>query len=119
MGRSASLQVLLSSLKLVVSVGLVVAGFAVTGALIGYSLSYVVAGAAGAVFPVSCLPLHPILLTLLGGAAYLLLFVPILAVAKALSSDDLASLETYFGGTGPFALLLRLGIRYYSLLAGG
>ncbi len=73
--------------------------------------------AAVAVFPVSYLPLHPILLTLLGGGAYLLLFVPILALAKALTRDDLVSLETYFGGTGPFALLLRLGIRYHGLFA--
>jgi O-antigen/teichoic acid export membrane protein len=73
--------------------------------------------AAFAVFPISYLPLHPMLVTLLGGAVYLFLFVPLLALTKALTSEDLASLEAYFGGAGPFALLLRVGIRYYSLFA--
>lgn len=70
-------------------------------------------------FFVSYLPLHPILVTILGGAVYLLLFIPTLAATRALTNDDLVSLETYFGKTGPFALLLRFGIRYYRLVDGG
>ncbi|HVP24246.1 MAG TPA: oligosaccharide flippase family protein [Conexivisphaerales archaeon] len=75
---------------------------------------YVAAAVAAiAVVPISWLSLHPIVVTLLGCVAYLILFVPLLAVTKSLTDEDLAVLQTYFKGTGPFVSLLRLGIKYY------
>ena len=75
------------------------------------------AGAALLVFPVTYLPLHPILVTLLGGVAYLLLFFPLLSVFKAVTREEVTALQGYFGKTGPFLLFLRFAVRYYDLFA--
>jgi hypothetical protein len=55
--------------------------------------------------------------TLLGGAAYLLLFFPLLSVFKAMTKEEVAALEGYFGNTGPFLPFLRFAVRYYDLFA--
>jgi O-antigen/teichoic acid export membrane protein len=72
-------------------------------------------GAGLVAFAVSLLPLHPIILTLGGGVAFLLVLVPLLAVTHAMSDQEVASLQTYFSSTKPLGLLLDMLVRYYHI----
>jgi O-antigen/teichoic acid export membrane protein len=70
-------------------------------------------GAGLVAFTVSLLPFHPIILTLVGGVAFLMVLVPLLALTHAVSDQDVAALQTYFRSIKPLALLLDLLVRYY------
>jgi len=72
-------------------------------------------GAGLAAFAFSLLPLHPILLTLGGGFVFLLVLVPLLALCSAVTEQDIASLEVYFGGVRPLSALLGLLVGYYRM----
>jgi O-antigen/teichoic acid export membrane protein len=72
-------------------------------------------GAGLVAFAVSLLPLHPIILTLGGGVAFLLVLVPLLALSHAMSDQDVSSLQSYFSSIKPLALLLDILIRYYRI----
>src|SRR5207247_1688476 len=62
----------------------------------------------------------PAIPTLLGGALlFTVLYIPLLALTKALTPEELPTLEVYFMNVGPFSVLLSLFLRYYRLFAGG
>jgi hypothetical protein len=48
------------------------------------------------VFPTSFLPFHPILVTLIGGFVFLLLVIPLNALMKAVSKQDMLALSDPF-----------------------
>lgn len=66
-----------------------------------------------AVYPLTLVPLHPIVLTIIGAALYLLLVVPFLALTKAISEQDVKSLEVLFSDLGLASRLFRIAVLYY------
>jgi O-antigen/teichoic acid export membrane protein len=77
---------------------------------------YLASGVAAAlVYPLSRLALHPLIITLLGVAAFLLLVIPLMALTGAIKRRDVDALEGYFRSVRPVFVLFRLTVRYYSI----
>jgi ABC-type sulfate transport system permease component len=70
-----------------------------------------------AAFAVSLLPLHPIILTLCGGVAFLLVLVPLLALTRAVTSQEMASLVSYFSSVRLLSSLFTVIVKYYQLFS--
>jgi len=80
-----------------------------------------VAGAIAApvVYPLAILG-APAIPTVLGATLlFTALYVPLLALTKALTPKELSTLEVYFMNVGPFSALLGLLLRYYRIFARG
>jgi O-antigen/teichoic acid export membrane protein len=77
---------------------------------------YVVSGVVAAlVYPVSLLPLHPIAVTLLGGVAFLLLVIPLMALTGAVKRQDMIALDGYSRGVGPVSYVFGIVVKYYDI----
>ncbi|MDG6928500.1 MAG: oligosaccharide flippase family protein [Nitrososphaerota archaeon] len=74
---------------------------------------------AAAVYPLSFLRLHPLVITLLGGFAFLGILVPILALTGAVTRKDAEFLESRLNGLGLVHSLLGLLLRYFYLFCRG
>jgi len=75
---------------------------------------YLAAAAAGVlVYPVSFAPVHPIILSFIGAAVYLALVVPILALVRAVSEEDLSALDRIFSRIAVVSALFAVALRYY------
>jgi len=75
--------------------------------------------AAAVVFPLAFLG-APAIPTLLGAALlFTAVYIPLLALTKALTPKELSALEVYFMNVGPFSALLGLLLRYYRVFARG
>jgi hypothetical protein len=72
---------------------------------------------AALVYPLSFLPLHPIIVTLLGGVAFLLLVVPLMALSGAVRRQDMEALDGYFRSVRPVSSLFGIVLRYYRFFA--
>ncbi len=79
---------------------------------------YVASGVAAAlVYPVSLLPLHPIIVMLLGATAFLLFVVPFMALTKAVGREDMEALDGFFRNVKPVSSLFGLVLRYYEVFS--
>jgi O-antigen/teichoic acid export membrane protein len=79
---------------------------------------YLASGVAAAlVYPLSFLPLHPILITLLGGVTFLLLVIPLMALTKAVGRRDMETLDGYFRSVRPVSSLFEIVLRYYEIFS--
>jgi stage V sporulation protein B len=77
---------------------------------------YLASGVAAAlVYPLSFLPLHPLIITLLGGAVFLLLVIPLMALTGAVGRGDMEALDGYFRSMGAVSFLFRIVLRYYEV----
>jgi O-antigen/teichoic acid export membrane protein len=79
---------------------------------------YLASGVAAVlVYPVSFLHLHPIIVTVIGGALFLVLVIPVMALIKAVSRQDMLALDSLFRGVRPVSRLFGLVSRYYEVFA--
>jgi stage V sporulation protein B len=77
---------------------------------------YLASGVAAAlVYPISFLPFHPLIVTLLGGVAFLLLVIPLMALTGAVCREDMEALDGYFRSMGFVSFLFRIVLRYYEV----
>jgi O-antigen/teichoic acid export membrane protein len=77
---------------------------------------YLASGVAAAlVYPLSYLPLHPLIVTVLGAAVFLLLVIPLMALIGAVCREDMEALDGYFKSIGPVSFLFRIVLRYYEI----
>ena len=77
---------------------------------------YLASGVAAAlVYPLSFLPLHPLIVTLLGGVAFLLLVVPLMALTRAVERRDMEALDAYFRSVRPVSSLFGIVAKYYDI----
>jgi O-antigen/teichoic acid export membrane protein len=70
------------------------------------------------VYPVTFIPLHPVVVTVIGVLAFFALLVPLLVWTKAISPGDVETLDTYFIRIRPVYFVFRMARRYYSVFAG-
>ncbi|HVP23758.1 MAG TPA: flippase [Conexivisphaerales archaeon] len=79
---------------------------------------YLASGAAAIlVYPVSLLPLHPILIMLVGGLLFLALVVPFMALINAVSKEDLEALDALFSSVRPVSWLFGIVLGYYGIFS--
>jgi hypothetical protein len=68
-------------------------------------------------YPVSWLVKTPQLSLVAGAVAYVVLFIPFLALLKAMTKDTLGALRSYLGFSPIVSRPLEVAIRYYELVA--
>jgi O-antigen/teichoic acid export membrane protein len=77
---------------------------------------YLASGVAAAlVYPLSFLPLDPLIVTLLGGTIFLLLVIPLMALTRTVGREDMEALDGYFRSIRPVSFLFRIALRYYEV----
>jgi hypothetical protein len=79
---------------------------------------YVASGLSAAVcYPVSFLVRVPQLSLVAGAVAFVVVFIPILALLKSMSEQEMASLRVYLGVSPLVSKPLELALRYYGMFA--
>ncbi len=66
-------------------------------------------------FPVSLLPLHPVLIALLGAGVFIVVLIPAMVWTKAVTRSDLLFLQSNFKGVKPFSYFIGFIARYFAL----
>lgn len=145
--RDALLATALGSAVSVASAVALIPGFGVTGALLGQLLgqgvavavgtatvrrrlesplgisrvwkAYAAAGLAAAIcFPLGLLIPVPLIAAAAGAAAFVVLYIPFLALVKALTPEDFDTLRRYLGFSAVVSGPLDMAIRYYRAVSG-
>jgi O-antigen/teichoic acid export membrane protein len=70
------------------------------------------------VYPVAYIPLHPLILAVLGLVLYMALLIPLFVYTKAISTEDVMRLDSYFKSIKLMHLFFRVARWYYELFAG-